>query len=99
MLTPRAPTISWSSAPARISIPRRVWLISSHIPRATSRPAPMNSRRLTGYIRPGSTSTKALYQSGVGMAGGLRPNSRVMSSLVKNTTARVASTWSRWSRL
>ncbi|MNC63264.1 hypothetical protein D3C75_1133710 [compost metagenome] len=59
----------------------------------------MNSSRLTGYISPGSTSTKAPYHSGVGMAGGLRPNSRVISSLVKNTTARVASTWSRWSRL
>ncbi|MCY1397597.1 hypothetical protein D9M71_126060 [compost metagenome] len=99
MLTPSAPTISWSSAPARINIPKRVWLIKSHMPTATTAPAAINSKRLTGYISPGSTSTKLAYQSGVGMAGGLRPKIRVSSSLLKNTTARVASTWSRWSRL
>ncbi|MNC42279.1 hypothetical protein D3C75_910880 [compost metagenome] len=52
----------------------------------------MNSSRLTGYISPGSTSTKLEYHSGVGIAGGLRPKIRVSSSLLKNTTAKVAST-------
>ncbi|MNN20667.1 hypothetical protein D3C81_1339580 [compost metagenome] len=73
-------------------MPRRVWLISSHMPTATISPAAMNSSRLTGYINPGSTSTKLEYHSGVGIAGGLRPKIRVSNSLLKNTTANVAST-------
>ena len=46
--TPSASTISPSSAPARTSMPTRVREISHHRPTATSAPAAMKARRITG---------------------------------------------------
>lgn len=48
ILMPSASTISPSSAPARTSMPTRVREISHHRPTATSTPAPMSARRMTG---------------------------------------------------
>ncbi len=48
MSTPSAETIGALVAPARISMPTRVFVTTSQRPTATARPEPMMARRQTG---------------------------------------------------
>ena len=92
---PIAIAMSRFAAPARTCIPTRVRVMSTYNNKATNKPTPIMSKRYAGYIKPGSSSTGPLKESGGFKVMGCAPHIKRTVSLHISKIAKVPNTCDR----